>query len=326
MRVLAGADRRGDGRHVEGVRPEGRHDQGSEARYGKNGVRAGLVAVVAQHQHARHVLPGQRDDEQRQRDPQQGLQREPGHFEHWRGQAEVDRREIDPALRDEQAHADDENADHRETRCESLQQRIRDHQHDHQHRIDARAAEGIDAELQQDARQQAGGDAARDHAHELVEGAGHAQHDEAQRRNHVSPDDLSVGRERHHGGKKGHPGRRPGRDDGGPVAQAQQRARDAHADGYRPDPGRGLGGRQLGKLGGLEHQDEGPPIVHQHRDQRRDGGGKEIGGSKAGRRCIHDSLRVRVETRLNGQGAKEKSRIGAVGWFMPHWDQWADRF
>jgi hypothetical protein len=255
----------------------------TQARHGEDRVRAGLIAVVAQHQHAGHVLPRQRDDEERQGDAQQGLQRELRHFEDRRCEAEVDCREVDAALCDEQRKADDQDADHRKARGIALEQRIGDDQHDYQQRIGAGPAEGIDAELQQDAGQQAGGNAARNHAHQLLECAGQAEHDEAQRRQDVRADDLAVGREGHHGRQKRHAGCGPGRNDGRLVAPAQQCAGDADADGNRPYPGRGLGRSQPGQLRRLEHQHEGAAVVHQHRDQGGDGGGKEVGGSEASR-------------------------------------------
>jgi len=58
-------------------------------------------------------LPGQRDDEQRQRNAQQRMQREARRFEYGRGKAEVDGRDVDTVLRQQHRDANHQDAHHR---------------------------------------------------------------------------------------------------------------------------------------------------------------------------------------------------------------------
>ncbi|MNQ69972.1 hypothetical protein D3C85_845940 [compost metagenome] len=307
MGILARANGGRDGGHVESVRAKWRHEQRTESRHRQNGIGADLVAVIAQHQHAGHVLPSQCDQEQGQRHAQQGRHGKARHLEHGRGQGQFDALRIDAPLRQQQGQADQHDADHGKACRKAAQHRVRQQQHHHQHGIGAGAAERVHAELQQDAGQQTGRDATGDQPHESFEGAGHAQQNEGNGGNDIGADHLGIRRMRHDGGEKSHAGRGPGRDDGRAVAVAEPDARHAHADAQRPDPGRRLRGAQLGQLGRLEHQHEGAAIVDEDGNEGGHGGGRQVaparpvghGGGCSG--CCHVYASAIESQHINGR-------------------------
>ena len=313
MRVAARADGGGDRGHIEGVRAKRGHQQRAQARGHQDGVGAGLEAVVAQHQHAGHVLTRQRNDEQGQRHPQQGIERKPGHLEYRRGQAQMNGGKIDAALQDQHRQPDHQYADHGEARGKPLEQRIRNYQHDHQQRVDTGAAKGIDAELKQNARQQPRRDAARNQAHQLFKGARHAQHHKAQRGNHIGADHFAIRRERHHRGQERDAGRGPRRDDRFLVAKAKPRTRDAHPHGHCPYPRSGLPRRQPSQFGRLEHQHEGAAVIHQHGNKRRDGRREKVGGAQAGRRWAHEITPHFEGAQPASEDCRPGRKAGSVG-------------
>ncbi len=105
-------------------------------------------------------------------------------------------------MRQEEYKPENQNADHGIAGGETLQRDVGDDQQADQKRIDARAAESSDAELQQNASQQARGDARRDQADDLLEIAGKPKRDESRSRDHVGTDRLRIGRRRKRGDQK----------------------------------------------------------------------------------------------------------------------------
>ena len=99
MRLRARGDGGRDRGDVECVGAKRRHEQRSQARDRDDGVGTGLEAIVVQHQHAGHVLAGQRDEKQRQRDAEQGIERELRPGEHGSSKLQLQPGQIDPVLR-----------------------------------------------------------------------------------------------------------------------------------------------------------------------------------------------------------------------------------
>ncbi|KTC24212.1 hypothetical protein AO392_04160 [Pseudomonas putida] len=272
VRVLAGADGRSDGGHVERMGAKRRHQQRPQPGDRDDRVGAGGVAVVAQHQHARHVLPGEGDDEQRQRHAEQRAKAELRGFEHRQRHAQVHAVQVQALLGQQHGQARHQHPDHGKARGEAAQHGVGEHQHDHQQRVGAGPAEGVDPELQQDACQQPGGDAGRYPAHQPLEHPRQPQQDEADGAQYVGADHLAIRRERHDRGQERHARGGPGGDDRRAVAPAQPGPGQAHADAHRPHPRGGLRGGQVAQLRGLEHQHEGAAIVDHDADQGGQGG------------------------------------------------------
>ena len=280
MRLLARADGGRDGGDVEGMRAERRHQQRAQARERDDGVGAGLESVVAQHQHAGHVLAGQRDQEQRQGHAEQGVEREFRPREHGRRESQLQPGQVHTVLRQQECQAQRQDADHGVARRQPLEQHIGHDQQAGQHRVHAHAAKGLDAELQQDARQQARGHARRNQPDHALEPARQPQQHEGRRRHHIGADRLRIrrgGQRRHQEGRRR---RGPGCDDGLAREPAQHQSRDAHADRDRPHPGRRELRAQAGHLGGLEHQDEGAAVVDDDRNQPGHHGVEEVAEAK----------------------------------------------
>ncbi len=138
--------------------------------------------------------------------------------------------------------------------------------------------EHVDADAEQDAGQQCGGNAGRQRAHQLVEPAGHAGGGHQHGRHDKGADGLRVGHARQAGDQQGGARRGPGHDDGRPRQQGQPDGGHSHADGQRPDPRGDLRVRQMGRLAGLDHQHQRTGVAGQHGDQPGDQGGDgEIG-------------------------------------------------
>lgn len=151
------------------MRTERRHQQRAEARHGEDGIGAGLEAVVAQHQHARHVLAGQRDDEEGKRDAEQRGHREGGGREYRHGQLQRHAAETDLPHSKQERDTGDQHADNRVARGEPAQQGVGENQPADEQGVHTRTAKGADAEAQQNAGEQPGGDAGRNHFHDPLE-------------------------------------------------------------------------------------------------------------------------------------------------------------
>ena len=249
------------------MRAERSHQQRAKTRHRHDGVGAGLEAVIAQHQHAGHVLAGQGDEEQGQGDAQQGVERERRHGEKRSGELQAQSRQIHAILHEQKEQAQHQDADDGITRAEALEHHISHDQQAGQHRINAHAAESLDAELQQDAREQTCGHARRNQADQALEPTRQPQHDKCRCRNHVGAHRFGIRRGRQRRDQKRRRWRGPGGNDGLARQPAQDDPRHAHADGNRPHPrGRQLRA-QARDLGGLEHQNECAAVVDDDRDQ-----------------------------------------------------------
>ena len=151
------------------MRAERRHQQRSQPGHRDDGVGAGLEPVIAQHQHARHVLAGQRDEEQRQGDAQQRIERKRWHGENRGGELQAQSRQIHPILHQQKEQAQHQDADDGISGAEAFEHHISHDQQAGQHRINAHATESLDTELQQDAREQTRGHARRNQPDQALE-------------------------------------------------------------------------------------------------------------------------------------------------------------
>jgi len=108
---------------------ERRHQQRTQPGHAEDRVGTGVEAVTAQHQHARHVLPREGDQKQRQRDAQQRIDRELGACEHRSRELQRQSREVHALLHQQKAKPQHQNADHRVARTQALEQDVGADQH-----------------------------------------------------------------------------------------------------------------------------------------------------------------------------------------------------
>jgi len=128
-----------------------------------------LEPIVAQHQHARHVLTSQGDQKQRQRDTEQGIERELRQGEHWGRELQLQPRQIDTPLNQQEGQPQCQNAHHRVACGKAFEHDVGNDQQPDQHRVKAHAAKSTDAELQQDTGQQPCGHTRRDQSDDFFE-------------------------------------------------------------------------------------------------------------------------------------------------------------
>ncbi len=130
---------------------------------------------------ARHVLRRHRDDEQRNADADDRRERERRHGEHGMRERNVKTRKIEQAERARHDDARDERRRNRITRHEALADEIDEEHHDDERAPMLGCPKNLDADLEQDARQQRGGDAGRDALHQRIEPAGEADRGQQRR-------------------------------------------------------------------------------------------------------------------------------------------------
>ena len=278
MGFTPGGDGRSDGGDIQGMRAKWRHHKRAKAGHRNNGIGAGVKTIIAKHQHPRHILPGQRDHKQRQGNGERGIDAElrPGQYRHRK--FELQFRDIDPAFKRQHHQTSQQHRNDGVARQCPLDEQINSDQDRCQQRVNARRCEGADPELQQYPCQQTRRNTGGDQTNDLVEIARQAQQNKSKGRDHVGAHRLRIGG----GGKccdqECCSGRRPGRDDRGPVTPTEIKTGKAHPDRYRPDPGCGQFRTQIGGLGRVKDKNECSAIIDDHRNKARDNGMKHICG------------------------------------------------
>jgi len=113
-----------DGRQIEGMRTKRSHQQRAQTGYGHDRVGTGGKAIVAQHQHARHVLPCQGDQKQWQGHAEQTVQRPGGCGVHRCRQLQRQPRQVHTLLLHQERQPQQQNAHHRIARGNALEHHI----------------------------------------------------------------------------------------------------------------------------------------------------------------------------------------------------------
>ena len=169
-----------------------------------------MIAVRAQHGDAGHVLRGHRDHEQRYADTDDRREREVRHGENGVGERDVELAEVEQTERPCGHDADHERHQDGVAGREAFHDQIGEEHRQDEGGLELGGLEYLDADLEQDAGQQCGGNAGGDFPHERIKPAGEADDGQQNRADDESADRVGIRHVRKRCHEQGGAGRRPG--------------------------------------------------------------------------------------------------------------------